>query len=68
MSISNEIYTLKDDDIDTGNIYLLSISDDDFIMNIFVILAYSNNLCIPDLLLSARGITRRHGESIFNIT
>ena len=34
----DELHTLKDDDLDTGNSSLLSISDDDLIMDIFVIL------------------------------
>ena len=38
VSLSDEIHTLKDDDIDTGNSYLLSISDDGLIMDIFVIM------------------------------
>ena len=38
VSLSHEIHTLKDDELDTGNSYLLSRSDDDLIMDIFVIL------------------------------
>ena len=38
VSLSDEIHTLKYDEIDTGDFYLLSISDDDLIMYIFVIL------------------------------
>ena len=40
MSLYDEIHTLKYDDIDTGNSYLLSRSDDGFIMDIFVILEW----------------------------
>ena len=38
VSLYYEIYTLKDDELYTGNSSLLSISDDDLIMEIFVIL------------------------------
>ena len=58
MSLSDEIHTLKYDEIDTGNSYLLSISDDELIMDIFVILEYYNTLYIPDLLMSARQRTQ----------
>ena len=39
VSISDELNTLRDDELETGNISSLSISDDDLIMDIFVIMA-----------------------------
>ena len=66
MSLSNEIHALKDDDIDTGNSSLLSRSDGDSIMDIFVILAYKNTLSITALLLYSRQRTLRQGKTIFN--
>ena len=39
VSLSYEIHTLKDDESDTGNSSLLSRSDDDLIMDIFIIMA-----------------------------
>ena len=38
VSLSDETHNLKDDEIDTGNSSLLSISDDYLIMDIFVIM------------------------------
>ena len=38
VSLSDEIHNLKGDELDTGNSSLLSISVDDLIMDIFVIL------------------------------
>ena len=39
VSLSDQLHTLIDDDVDTGNSSLLSRSYDDLIMDIFVILA-----------------------------
>ena len=68
VSLSDEIHTFLDDDTDTGNSCLLSISDDDLIMYIFVILGYYNTMSIPAFLLSTRRRTQRQVESIFNRT
>ena len=53
-SLYDELHKFWDDDIDTGNNYFLSRSDDDLIVEIFVILKQQKNLFMPDSLLSAR--------------